>query len=144
MALEELVGPVRLADFDPKVQGGCVGKPVDMPLVQIAATAESQTANTMRMVRAMAQKRSRIRRVRHRRRQDDLLHPAGGQLEVITSSASAAEGAEVTFAVEDETEHWTPTSGGQDLAQTLDRNLAKSGSRAVETANAWEPAGLGR
>ena len=53
-ALEELVGPVRLKDFDPKVPGGCVGKPVDMPWVQIAATAESQTANTMRMVRAVA------------------------------------------------------------------------------------------
>jgi hypothetical protein len=142
MALEELVGPVRLADFDPAVQGGCVGKPVDMPLVQIAATAESQTANTMRMVRAMAQKRSRIQSEYGIDVGKTIFYtPAGGQLEVITSSASAAEGAEVTFAVEDETEHWTPTSGGQDLAQTLDRNLAKSSSRAVETANAWEPDG---
>lgn len=140
MALEELVGPVRLADFDPKAPGGCVGKPVDMPLVQIAATAESQTANTMRMVRAMAQKRSRVAVEYGIDVGKTVFYtPAGGQLEVITSSASAAEGAEVTFAVEDETEHWTPTSGGQELAQTLDRNLAKSGSRAVETANAWEP-----
>lgn len=140
MALEELVGPVRLADFDPKAPGGCVGKPVDMPLVQIAATAESQTANTMRMVRAMAQKRSRVAVEYGIDVGKTVMYtPAGGQLEVITSSASAAEGAEVTFAVEDETEHWTPTSGGQELAQTLDRNLAKSGSRAVETANAWEP-----
>lgn len=140
MALEELVGPVRLADFDPNAPGGCIGKPVDMPLVQIAATAESQTANTMRMVRAMAQKRSRVASEYGIDVGKTIFYtPPGGQLEVITSSASAAEGAEVTFAVEDETEHWTPTSGGQDLAQTLDRNLAKSGSRAVETANAWEP-----
>lgn len=140
MALEELIGPVRLADFDPKVDGGCVGKPVDMPLVQIAATAESQTANTMRMVRAMAQKRSRVATEYGIDVGKTVFYtPPGGQLEVITSSASAAEGAEVTFVVMDETEHWTPTSGGQDLAQTLDRNLAKSGSRAVETANAWEP-----
>jgi hypothetical protein len=140
MALMELVGPVRLADFDPKVDGGCVGKPVDMPLVQIAATAESQTANTMRMVRAMAQKRSRVVVEYGIDVGKTIFYtPTGGQLEVITSSASAAEGAEVTFAVEDETEHWTPTTGGQDLAQTLDRNLAKSGSRGVETANAWEP-----
>lgn len=140
LALEELIGPVRLNRFDPSAEGGCVGKPVDMPLVQIAATAESQTANTMRMVRAMAQKKSRVvveygidvgKTV--------FYTPTGGQLEVITSSASAAEGAEVTFAVEDETEHWTPSSGGQDLAQTLDRNLGKSSSRAIETANAWEP-----
>lgn len=140
MALEELVGPVRLKDFDPKVRGGCVGKPVDMPLVQVAATAESQTANTMRMIRAMAQPKSRLAVEYGIDVGKTVFYtPPGGQLEVITSSASAAEGAEVTFAVMDETEHWTPTSGGQDLAQTLDRNLAKSGSRGVETANAWEP-----
>jgi hypothetical protein len=140
LSLEELVGPVRLKDFDPAARGGCVGKPVDMPLVQIAATAESQTANTMRMVRAMAQKRSRIVAEYGIDPGKTIFYTqAGGQLEVITSSASAAEGAEVTFVVMDETEHWTPTSGGQELAQTLDRNLAKSGSRGVETANAWEP-----
>jgi hypothetical protein len=141
--LEELTGPVRLDYFDPSVPGGCVGKPVDMPLVQIAATAESQTANTMRMVRAMCQKNSRLAVEYGIDVGKTIFYtPTGGQLEVITSSASAAEGAEVTFAVEDETEHWTPASGGQDLAQTLDRNLAKSSSRAVETANAWEP-GIG-
>lgn len=140
MALEELVGPVRLSDFDPSVPGGCVGKTVDMPLVQIAATAESQTANTMRMVRAMAQKRSRLAVEYGIDVGKTVMYtPSGGQLEVITSSASAAEGAEVTFVVEDETEHWTSTSGGQELAATIDRNLGKSGSRAVETANAWEP-----
>lgn len=139
-AIEELIGPTRLKDFDPSVPGGCVGKPVDMPLVQIAATAESQTANTMRMVRAMAAKRSRV----VSEYQIDVgktvfYTPGGGQLEIITSSAAAAEGAEVTAAVEDETEHWIPAHGGPALAGTLDRNLAKSNSRAIETANAWEP-----
>ena len=39
----------------------------------------------------------------------------------------------------DETEHWKPAGGGPALAGVLDRNLAKSNSRAVETCNAWEP-----
>ncbi len=142
LALEELVGPVRLRDFDPAVKGGCVGKPVDMPLVQIAATAESQTANTMRMVRAMAQKRSRLVREYSIDVGKTIFYTPTGELQVITSSASAAEGAEVTFAVEDETEHWTPASGGQSLSETLDRNLAKSTSRAIETANAWVPGAM--
>lgn len=138
--LEELTGPVRLDHFDPDVRGGCVGKAVDMPLVQIAATAESQTANTMRMVRAMAQKKSRLVAEYHIEVGKTVFYtPVGGQLEIITSSASAAEGAEVTFAILDETEHWTPSSGGQELASTLDRNLAKSNSRGIETANAWSP-----
>lgn len=142
-ALTEFLGPVRIDDMDPSLPGGCKGRSVDMALVQIAATAESQTANTMRMVRAMAQKGSRLAA------EYDLdvgktryYAGNGSMLETITSSATAAEGAEVTAVVADETEHWLPSSGGPELMDTLDRNLAKSGNRMLETANAWEP-GIG-
>jgi hypothetical protein len=111
-----------------------------MPLVQIVATAESQTANTMRMVRAFAPKGSPI--VHHYQ-----LDPGKtqyyklpeGTLEVKTSSVTASEGAEASFVVADETEHWKPSNAGPDLAATLEDNLAKSGSRMLETSNAWEP-----
>lgn len=140
LALEELVGPVRFDRWDADAPGKCIGKPVDMPLVQVAATAFSQTANTMRMIRAMATKRSRlVKEYTIDVGKTVFYTPSGGQLEVITSSASAAEGALVTFAVEDETEWWTPGTGGPSLAGVIDRNLAKSSSRAIETANAWEP-----
>lgn len=140
MALVELCAPVRLDHFDADAPGGCVGKPVSMPLVQIAATAESQTENTMRMVRAFAPKGSRVV-------VDHGLDPGltqyyksgGGKLHVMTSSASAAEGGEATFIVGDEPEHWTPSNGGPDFASTLADNLAKSGSRMLETCNSWEP-----
>jgi hypothetical protein len=39
LALIEFLAPVRLKDFDPESPGGCVGRPVSMPLVQIAASA---------------------------------------------------------------------------------------------------------
>lgn len=140
LALVELCAPVRLFDFDPRAPGGCVGQPVAMPLVQIAATAESQTANTMRMVRALAPKGSRVV-------QDHMLDPGKtryykapeGTLEVITSSSAAAEGAEASFIVGDETEHWKPGNGGPELAATLEDNLTKSGNRMLETCNAWHP-----
>ena len=120
--------------------GRVVGVPVAMPLVQIAATAESQTANTMRMVRAFAPKGSRVV-------EEHGLDPGKtvyyrlpeGTLQVITSSSTAAEGAEASFVVADETEHWRPSNGGPDLASTLADNLAKSGSRMLETCNAWVP-----
>ena len=139
----EFNAPVRLDDFDPKVPGGCRGKPVGLPWIQVAATSESQTANTMRMVRALAAKGSRLA-IEYGLDvgKTQIYRSDGGQLEVITSSAAAAEGAEITFAVADETEHWTPARGGPDLAEVMDRNLAKSGSRMVETCNAWEP-GIG-
>ena len=143
LALIEFCAPVRLDRKDSRLPGGCVGRPVDMPLVQIAATAESQTANTMRMVRAFAPKRSAVV-------EECGLDPGKtqyyklpeGTLEVITSSATAAEGAEGSFVVGDETEHWTPSNGGPDLMSTLADNLAKSGSRLLETANSWRP-GIG-
>jgi hypothetical protein len=139
-ALAELTAPVRLKDFDGSVPGGCVGKPVDMPLVQIVATAESQTANTMRMVRAFAPKGSRLV-------QEFALDPGKtqyfkapeGTLQQITSSYTAAEGAEATAIVGDETEHWRPNNGGVELSKTLADNLAKSGSRMLATCNSWVP-----
>ena len=137
-SLIEFAGPCRVADID---GDRVLAKPVDMPLVEIAATAESQTANTMRMVRAMARRGSAVveafgmdpgKTVYYR-------PDVGGGLHIITSSASAAEGSESSFVVGDETEHWVPSSGGPGLAATLEDNLAKSGSRMVETANAWVP-----
>lgn len=140
LALAEFTAPVRVDDFDPASPGGVRGKQVDMPLVQIAATAESQTANTMRMVRAMAAKGSSLVRafgidpgkVQYYKQPE-------GTLEVITSSATAAEGAESSFVIGDETEHWKPSNGGPELASTLADNLTKSGNRMLETCNAWVP-----
>lgn len=139
-ALAEFCAPVRFERFDDRVPGGCRARPVDMPLVQIAATAESQTANTMRMVRAFAPKGSAI--VEHYN-----LDPGKtlyyrlpeGTLQVITSSVTAAEGAEASAVIGDETEHWKPNNQGPELSSTLIDNLAKSGSRMIETSNAWVP-----
>ncbi len=140
LALTEFCGPVRLHDFDAKRPGGCRGRPVDMPLVQIAATAESQTANTMRMVRAFASKGSDfVARYKLDAGKTQYYKLPEGTLEVITSSATSAEGGEGSFIVGDETEHWTPNKGGDELAATLEDNLAKSGSRMLETCNAWVP-----
>ncbi len=140
MALVEFCAPVRLKDWDPGAPGGCVGMPVSMPWVVIAATTEAQTENTMRMVRAFAPKGSRVVA-------DHGLDPgqtqynkgAGGKLHILKGSSSSAEGGEFTFAVGDEPEHWTPQRDGPNFAATLADNLAKSGSRMLETCNSWEP-----
>ena len=140
LALAELLGPVRVAAFDERIPGGVVGKPVDMPLVQIAAVSERQTANTMRMIRAMCAKRSPLAKkygLEVGKTYIDV--PGGGKLEQIASSEASAEGAEVSFVVGDETEHWTPGMGGPGLMSTLTQNAAKTGSRVMETSNAWVP-----
>jgi hypothetical protein len=58
---------------------------------------------------------------------------------VITSSPVTEEGALVTFAILDQTESFLPVNGGVALSEVLDRNVGKSGSRLLETSNAWEP-----
>lgn len=143
VALIEFAGPCRVADIDSSlpVDERVKAKPVPLPLVEIAATAESQTANTMRMVRAMAKKGSPVVLAHGIDPGKTIMYrpETGGELRIITSSATTAEGSETTFAVGDEREHWTPSNGGTALAEVMDRNLAKSGSRMLATANAWEP-----
>lgn len=142
MALIELLAPVRFDHWDPDVPGSVAGKPVSMPWVQIAAVSLDQTENTMRMVRAMASPANAP--ALHRDYSLDVgktqifVQPEG-KLEVITSSAATAEGAESTFVIGDELEHWTPSNGGAELHATLMDNLSKSGSRMLETLNAWKP-----
>lgn len=138
--LVELLAPVRLATFRRGAPGGVEAKDVDMPLVQIAATAESQTKNTMRMVRAFAAKDSHVVSFYHLDPGLTRYYAPGERtLEVITSSVSASEGAESTFVVQDELEHWKPANQGPALAATIDDNLSKSGARALGTCNAWHP-----
>lgn len=142
MAIIEFLAPVRFKAFDPSRLGGVIGQPVSMPWVQIAAVSEKQTENTMRMVRAMVNKRA------NPRLHEDYDLDTGktqinlvpeGKLEVITSSAASAEGSEITFCIGDELEHWTPANGGVELYNTLVDNLTKSGSRMLGTLNAWMP-----
>jgi hypothetical protein len=139
-ALIEFLAPVRLERFDDRLLGGVRGRPVSMPWVQIAATAESQTSNTMRFVRAFCPRNGQLSR--------DFSIDVGktlfyrlpeGTLEVITASFTAAEGAQTTAAVGDETEHWLPGNQGPELHATILDNLTKTGGRMMETSNAWRP-----
>lgn len=141
LALAELLGPVRLDDFDDDALGGVIGKPVSMPLVHVVATSERQTANTMRMVRAFCNKKTKLAAKYSLDPGKTYIDtPKAGRLEQVTSSAHTLEGAEVSFQVADETEHWTPGLGGPELMATMRQNASKSlGSRVVETSNAWIP-----
>jgi hypothetical protein len=144
LSLCELVGPVRFAGFDSTDDSAgfefLVGKSVPMPWVQIAATAEAQTTNTMSMVTALVPPGSRVReRYGLDTGKTRVYTPGGGRLEIITASPHAAEGARPTFCVLDETEWWLASNGGHDLAKVIRRNLGKIGGRSIETCNAFVP-----
>lgn len=144
LALAELLGPVMFDRFDDDVPGGCVGRKRPLSWVQVVATAEEQTKNTMRMVRAMVNHKAC--RLKQRFELDVgktyIEVPDGSKLEQITSAWTTAEGNEVTFVVSDETEHWEPSKGGPQLYETLLQNVAKTNNaRLLQTSNAWEPGG---
>lgn len=113
------------------------------PLVQIAALSEEQADSTVYSL-LLGLIRADDRRVASRLGIDDgrgRLYLAGrpGKLEAVTSVAGSHEGERTTFAVLDETHLWTRRNGGQALARTIRRNVAKSGGRSLELSNAPEP-----
>ena len=137
LALAELCGPVRFGGWD--TDGEPVAIPHPMPWVVIAGVSETQTKNTLDAIRSMAEDSLLV---------DDfcldvgmtrLLIPGGGQLVPVTASASTQEGARPTFAILDETHHWTASNGGHKLAKVIRRNLGKVDGRSIETTNAHEP-----
>lgn len=142
MCIIELIAPVRFSHFDPALPGGVAGKPVAMPLVQLAANSFDQAKNTFSIVRAM------LAPANSPKLHEDYSLEVGkekvfiepfGTMEIISSSSASAEGARATFIICDESEHWTPESGGVELFTTLKANATKTGSRIVETCNAWRP-----
>jgi hypothetical protein len=139
LALAELCGPVRFGGWD------SFGEPIGIqhpkPWIVIAGVSETQTQNTFDAIRAMCEDSALV---------DDygldvgltrILTPTG-KIVPITANSATQEGARPSFAIMDETHHWTMSNGGYKLARVVRRNLAKSrdgSARVVETTNAHEP-----
>ena len=133
IALAELCGPVvPHVDED----GTIWAEPHPMPWVVIAGVSEAQTKNTTDAIRAMAASPALdfldVGMTR-------IFTPTGGKLLSVTASASSAEGGRYTFAILDETHHWTESNRGHALADVIRRNLGKVNGRSIETTNAHEP-----
>lgn len=140
LCLAELLGPVRFSHVDEET-GEAVGQPHPSPWVVIAGVSETQTENTMAAIRAMSEDSALVEDYGLDIGLTRILTP-NGKLHPITASSSTQEGARPSFAVMDETHHWTKSNGGWALAKVIRRNLAKSrdgSARSIETTNAHEP-----
>lgn len=133
IALAELAGPVVPVEVD----GILYGERHPMPWVVIAGVSETQTKNTTDAIRAMAGSPELAEALDVGMTR--ILTPTGGKLVSVTASASTAEGGRYTFAILDETHHWTASNRGHDLADVIRRNLGKVDGRSIETTNAHEP-----
>jgi hypothetical protein len=139
LALAELAGPVRFGGW--AGDGEPIAIPHPKPWIVIAGVSERQTANTLDALRAMLEGSDAVERYGLDVGMTRILSPRG-KIEPITTSSATQEGARPSFAIMDETHHWTKSNGGMKLARTVRRNLAKSrdgSARVIETTNAHEP-----
>lgn len=140
LALAELCGPVRFSGWDSFGEPRAISHP--MPWIVIAGVSETQTENTFAAIRAMCEDSALVDDLGLDVGMTRILLPGGGKIVPITASSSSQEGARPSFAIMDETHHWTKSNGGQKLARVVRRNLAKSrdgAARVIETTNAHEP-----
>ncbi|MFJ8384727.1 terminase TerL endonuclease subunit [Streptomyces sp. NPDC094438] len=147
LAIIEFIGPCRWTGQIKTAKDGTripVGKPVHLPLVQLAATSLDQTAQTMDMIRGMLSE-SAAEREYDLDISKTMIQFRGnrpGKITPVTSSTRGNEGARPTFIVADESHHWVHSNGGPVFFETLQRNTNKTlsqGSRVVQTTNAYDP-----
>lgn len=137
IALAELCGPTRFGGWDD--EGYPFGVREPLPWIVIAGVSEAQTKNTLDAIRAMAGDQAFVDSYGVDIGMTRILLPGGGKIVPATASASTQEGGRVTFAILDETHHWTQSNRGHDLADVIRRNLGKMDGRSIETTNAHEP-----
>jgi hypothetical protein len=107
------------------------------PLIQLTATSEDQVANVYGPLKSMIQSGPLGQRMLIRQGGIDL--PGGGEIAVVTASASSRLGNPITFALQDETGLYTKTNKLTSVAETQRRGAAGMGGRTMETTNAWDP-----
>jgi hypothetical protein len=123
----------------PYEPGEPMGMPWPTPLIQITAFSEEQTGNTYDALKPMIDN-GPLSEVIPKTGEEFIRLPRGGRIDVVTSSHRSRLGQRVTFVPQDQTESWTAQTGMIKVAETQRRGLAGMGGRAVEIANAWDPA----
>jgi phage terminase large subunit-like protein len=140
LACAEALADVVFDGWD--AAGEPVGRPwssVRTPWVQLAAVSEDQTRNAWTPVLEMLRDGPVLDAYPGVDPMDTFVALAKGRVEPVTSNATSREGNRPTFAVFDQTESWTPTTGGVRLAATIRRNLGKTGGASIEAPNAYVP-----
>ena len=139
IALVELVGPCRFSHFDEN--GEPVAKENRTAYVQVAATSQDQTDNTMSLFEGMMSKKFRAK-FRIDANKFIIYASLGRKIKAVTSSPRSLEGNRPSFVILNETHHWLSNNEGWDMMNTLNGNATKSkggAARMLAITNAYEP-----
>lgn len=143
----ELTGPVRFAGWEHRDRYGLLtGKRQSMPLVQLAAVSEAQTANTFNYVAGWNAKDTELASMHNLDPgKQHIFSPgapgiAGGKITIVTSSAATVRGSRPSLVVADECSEWTESNGGVRFWDVIDDNATKvDGARVLALMNTWAP-----
>jgi hypothetical protein len=139
LCLSEMLGPVRVGDFE---SGHPVGTDVPDAWVQTAAVSLEQTKNTMRLLPGLVTPEARAKFGLQPGKEQ--AYALGDQrfLQAVTSSPATLQGARSTFVLMNETHEWLQNNQGHEMARTISNNTTKSSDGAARTlriTNAYEP-----
>jgi hypothetical protein len=117
------------------------GDPMGMPraksLIQMLATAETQTANVYEPLQTMI--RSGPLDAVLKVREGFVRTPNNGKIEPVSAAARSKLGNPINAALGDESGLYTATNRLLATWQTMRRGLAGMGGRALEVTNPWDP-----
>lgn len=143
MCALEALGPVRFGGWD--ANGQPVGVPWSefrTPEINVAAVSEQQTKNTWTALQEMMLSEALYEDYPGLEVMSGFINLPRGRIEPISASATSVKGARAVFGVLDQTEVWTASNGGINLAQVMRSNAAKLDGTTLETPNAFIP-GMG-
>lgn len=142
----ELTGPVRFAGWNSRDKHGLLlGKRQSMPLIQLAAVSEAQTANTFNYVAGWQAKDTELAtKFNLDPGKQHIFSPgapgiAGGKITIVTSSAATVRGSRPSLVIADECSEWTESNGGVRFWDVIDDNATKvDGARVLALMNTWQ------
>ncbi|PQP24154.1 terminase [Rhodococcus opacus] len=139
MALAAMFGEVVFDHWDGDRP---VGREHPNAWVQVIAVSQEQTKNTMKLFPSLITPEA----MKHYGIQVGKLNVYGlgdeRQIQAVTSSYLAIEGARPTQIIRGETQNWTDTNQGHDMAGAIEGNVAKSdggAARMIDICNAFRP-----
>jgi len=117
--------------------GDAMGMPRAKSLIQLLATAETQTANVYEPIQTMIKSGplDDVMKVR----EGFIRLPNNGKIEPVSAAARSKLGNPINFALADESGLYTASSKLLSVWQTMRRGLAGMGGRALEITNPWDP-----
>lgn len=119
-----------------------VGRPQQNAWVQVVATAQVQTQNTMKLFPSLLPAETRTKYGIQVGKLNVWAKGDEAQIEAVTSNPLALEGGRPTLIIRNEPQNWIQANGGHDMAGAIEGNAAKSedgAARMLDICNAYRP-----